>query len=154
MGAIHEKKCVNGHTWEVLEHNGVETSLAREGDACFDVTCPECGLDGTRHFAAGAPRTPHGAGYPRFDVGLGRMLESEQHRRQVMKELGVKDAEGELGRVVQEIVDLRSTAERKHQEEYTRMQEEMAADPTVRRIQARAASARTREELLAIYGGS
>lgn len=153
MGATYEKRCKNGHTWEVLLHNGTETSLARDGDACFDVTCPECGLDGERLYTAGPARTPHGAGFPYFDVGLGQTIESEQHRRQVMRELGVRDAEGELGRVAQELLDRRNAANRKLDEDYAQVQRDMAADETVRRVQARAAKARSNEELVDIYGG-
>lgn len=159
MGAIWTKRCPNGHRWEVLEHAGVETSLARDGEACWDPTCPDCGEEGQRVYEFGG-QTPHGAGYPYFDFGLGVRVTSAQHKREVMRKLGWAELEGEMDRHTQGILDDMNAKDRKLTEDYEKMMSEYRADPETRRTLAelptaggsKALDIKTGRELAAKWG--
>lgn len=151
MGAVHEKRCTNGHKWEVLELGGVETSLAREGDACFDVTCPTCGLDGAKVFTSDG-RKPHGAGFPYYDFGLDLVLQSEQHRQQVMRERGLKPMDGEFTRVTEQTWAKKRLEGERIDREYAEMTARQNADPEVRRMRARMGEAKSKADVLAMFG--
>lgn len=60
-----------------------------EGDAALPA-CPECGAATKR--VMGVPTAESMLQFPRYDKGLGLVLESEAHRRRVMKERGLVEA--------------------------------------------------------------
>lgn len=66
-----------------------------DGDLSTD--CPRCcGTVFERRFGVPLPTDLNGGRYPYFDRGLGRQIESKEHRRQVCAELGVVPAEGRI----------------------------------------------------------
>lgn len=77
-----------GLHFETIVHNGVAIGLTRDDDA---VGCLCGSTDGER--LVGAPRRrediDHDNSFPRYDLGLGMWLESEEHRRRVCKERGL-----------------------------------------------------------------
>ena len=143
MGATKTRQCPAGHRYDVLDHRGVVTVLEKEGDACFELTCPTCGAaEFTEHLlGVGEEYVPHGAGYPYFDHGLGVELESAEHRRRVMRERGVVCMEGEAGREFDRIMGERRAAEAREGERRRQDAERQAADPEIRRAQTRVADA-------------
>lgn len=159
MGATKTRECPAGHRYDVLDHRGVVTVLAKEGDDCFVLTCPTCGsAEFTEHLlGVGEEYVPHGSGFPYYDHGLGLEVESPDHRRRVMKERGLVCMEGEADREFDRIRSEHNAA----RERLAARQAEDAArqmrDPEIRKAQARVDAAfresRTIEELVEkVYG--
>lgn len=75
--------------------------------------CPGCG-EAAHDVQIGVANLPHINEYPRFDRGLNLLLESEQHRRRVMKERGLEEGGG-----INEIRDILDAQRNAWQEERT-----------------------------------
>lgn len=86
---LKDRKCPNGHTYEVLDYGGV-VSVVAKGDDCLELTCPECGSPEFEEHLGTISGRPHGAGYPFFDVGLGAMVYSAQHQRELARSKGAE----------------------------------------------------------------
>jgi hypothetical protein len=125
----------------VLDHRGVVTVLEKEGDACFELTCPTCGApEFVEHLlGVGEEYVPHGSGFPYYDHGLGLEVQSPDHRRRVMKERGLVcmegEAEREFDRARAEHNAARERLAARQAEDAARQQR----DPEIRKAQARVA---------------
>jgi len=88
------------HQFDLLFVRGEPTSLDHED--INDTSCPECGAGRRVSILAGAHGIELGdvAGvgrhYPRFDAGLGRMVNSAAHRRQLCAAMGVQPVDGDI----------------------------------------------------------
>jgi len=95
---IITRQCPNGHTYDLLERKGELISLGDGADD--DISCPGCGAeDFTSVLTLGVGvrlGDVAGAGkfYPRFDRALHRTVNSEAHRNQIMKEMGLVPLDG------------------------------------------------------------
>ena len=113
------------------EQRRLEAARAKErGMAWHEVTCAACGWDDFDEFPLPLPNPPplvcgkcggvtryvltpgidrHGErDYPYFDRGLGCMMHSKEHRRQVMKERGVVCIEGAMGSMLDDMIATRA----------------------------------------------
>ena len=78
--AVGEVDCTN-------DDNEHDPSVAR---------CEECGSDNLEIYAPGSAIDRFSERFPYFDRGLGVMLQSKRHRREVMKKKGVVAVDGDL----------------------------------------------------------
>lgn len=137
MGRIVEKHCPCGRVYELLRHNGQDTNLSRE-DCITDLSCPACGgSEAVETYGTGPTVAVEGAGYPYFDPGLGELIQSRAHRREVMARLGVVDAEGEAERELQLMRSAQNEAHRRWKAEADEDEARQAADPDIRQARAR-----------------
>lgn len=162
--AIVSRKCVNcGRVRQHVESSRwdpetrcsvrVETNLDRDENV-EDLSCIECGtLEAEAIIEAPRVTTPHGAGFPYFDVGLGVMVESEQHRLETARAMGLRPMDGEMEREVQKASDAMYAESRRLDEEMAQMHREYMQDESVRKILLRAEEAKTNAEKQAIYEG-
>ena len=142
MGRIVVKLCPCGREFEVLRVGGRDTCLEREGDAIDDLSCPACGsLEAVDTFRGVAPAVVHGARFPYFDLGLGETVESEQHRRSIMRAKGLVDFEGEAEREAEVAARAADDARRRVERELAEDADRQAADPDIRAAQARVQAA-------------
>jgi hypothetical protein len=153
MGAVHIQRCDNEHTWEVLVYNGVTTSLCRPEGEEDDLSCPTCGLIGARVYTGWMAPTPHGVGYPYYDIAVGMEFESAQHRERVFRERGLRCMEGEAEREL----DARNAVENKRKDdERERMRQYdgvKQSDDGIRQLMGRFAQAPDPMDMLrAVYG--
>lgn len=141
MGRIVEKHCPCGRVYELLRMADRDTNLARE-ENIDDLSCPACGgTEAVETFGTGRTLQVEGAGYPYFDAGLGELIQSRAHRREVMKRLGVVDAEGEAETEMRRIRGEQNAAHEKWKAEFERDQAMQADDPDIRQARARVADA-------------
>lgn len=88
--AIHPRKCLDcGSAFDLWTKGDDRTIVQRLDD---ELACPKCGAGESRwqwHSWGYADQFEVINTFPRYDRGLGVMLESEEHRRQVCKQMGV-----------------------------------------------------------------
>lgn len=152
MGAIKVRVCPQAHEYEVLVHNGA-VSVLEHGDDVENLTCPKCGSAEFTETLGSSRQRPHGAGYPYNDIGLGCRIESAQHRRQVMRELGLVSADGEMERETDRALADMDAKRAKVEAERRDTRARQGADQGVRQVQHRLSQARTPQDMLrAVYG--
>jgi putative FmdB family regulatory protein len=86
MLVSHDFKCRQcGHRWEdIVERDEAESQK-----------CPECGGIAFVIFGGGHNNKEERERYPYFDRGLGMILTSPAHRRQICKERGLTPVDGD-----------------------------------------------------------
>jgi len=99
MATISHRRCTECKTrYELIEVSGAFLRMTH--DDVEGLGCPGCGEEGFDRLLSrggGAKhrnRASEDVLYPYFNRGLGVMLESAEHKKRVMKEMGVVEAPG------------------------------------------------------------
>lgn len=142
MGSIRKRTCLDcGAVHHVLHHHrhGI---MSQDNADIDDLRCPACkGERYTEGFPDGPPPrdeiTNGRTMFPYYDVNLGMHLESAAHKRRVLKERGLVEMEGEMSTVLEKQLSEDERREAESKADYEEYQRECAADPEIRRLQAR-----------------
>lgn len=154
MGALFRRTCKGcGHVFRVLRTSRFATNQDRDGDDCEDLSCVKCGSAEHVEDYGDGETAVHGKGYPCFDLGLGIMVESHEHRLREMRARGLVEMEGEAQRELEKELSRRKAGEERVDREMAEMAERHRADHDLQAALHRSSQGRTPMEQLEILVG-